>query len=106
MSIIKHVTLQKIVAHDFRYDPHIRYTLTAHLYLLRKLRNSTATPSFTLYAYMLRTENSFYCLLVITHNLIRSWCLLAHECNIMPQEPSTQLMFFHEYRVKLQYNTT
>ena len=21
MSIIKHVTLQKIVAHDFRYDP-------------------------------------------------------------------------------------
>ena len=22
MSIIKHVTLQKIVAHDFRYDPH------------------------------------------------------------------------------------
>ena len=23
MSIIKHVTLQKIVAHDFRYDPHI-----------------------------------------------------------------------------------
>ena len=24
MSIIKHVTLQKIVAHDFRYDPRIR----------------------------------------------------------------------------------
>ena len=23
MSIIKHVTLQKIVAHDFRYDSHI-----------------------------------------------------------------------------------
>ena len=23
MSIIKHVTLQKIVAHDFRYDPRI-----------------------------------------------------------------------------------
>ena len=23
MSIIKHVTLQKIVAHDFRYDPHM-----------------------------------------------------------------------------------
>jgi len=23
LSIIKHVTLQKIVAHDFRYDPHI-----------------------------------------------------------------------------------
>ena len=27
MSIIKHVTLQKIVAHDFRYDPRI-YTGT------------------------------------------------------------------------------
>ena len=25
MSIIKHVTLQKIVAHDFRYDPRIYY---------------------------------------------------------------------------------
>ena len=24
MSIIKHVTLQKIVAHDFRYDPRIK----------------------------------------------------------------------------------
>ena len=23
MSIIKHITLQKIVAHDFRYDPRI-----------------------------------------------------------------------------------
>ena len=23
MSIVKHVTLQKIVAHDFRYDPRI-----------------------------------------------------------------------------------
>ena len=27
MSIIKHVTLQKIVAHDFRYDP-LTYTST------------------------------------------------------------------------------
>ena len=26
MSIIKHVTLQKIVAHDFRYDPHMLVT--------------------------------------------------------------------------------
>ena len=25
MSIIKHVTLQKIVAHDFRYNPRILY---------------------------------------------------------------------------------
>ena len=29
MSIIKHVTLQKIVAHDFRYDPRI-YQSTLH----------------------------------------------------------------------------
>ena len=27
MSIIKYVTLQKIVAHDFRYDPRIMYTV-------------------------------------------------------------------------------
>ena len=30
MSIIKHVTLQKIVAHDFRYDPcifHVAYEM-------------------------------------------------------------------------------
>ena len=26
MSIIKHVTLQKIVAHDFRYDPRTKPT--------------------------------------------------------------------------------
>ena len=26
MSIIKHATLQKIVAHDFRYDPRTFYT--------------------------------------------------------------------------------
>ena len=25
LSIIKHVTLQKIVAHDFRYDPRIKH---------------------------------------------------------------------------------
>ena len=29
LSIIKHVTLQKIVAHDFRYDPRI-YALSEH----------------------------------------------------------------------------
>ena len=29
MSVIKHVTLQKIVAHDFRYDPRI-WRLTIH----------------------------------------------------------------------------
>ena len=33
MSIIKHVTLQKIVAHDFRYVPHILFSV---LVLYRK----------------------------------------------------------------------
>jgi hypothetical protein len=31
LSIIKHVTLQKIVAHDFQYDPYKRYTLCRHI---------------------------------------------------------------------------
>ena len=30
MSIIKHVNLQKIVAHDFRYDPRRSHTTTHH----------------------------------------------------------------------------
>ena len=34
MSIIKHVTLQKIVAHDFRYDPR-KYTYKLVLQCLR-----------------------------------------------------------------------
>ena len=32
MSIIKYVTLQKIVAHDFRYDPHIIVCRTFFLF--------------------------------------------------------------------------
>ena len=31
MSIIKHVTLQTIVAHDFRYDPRINPMLVGNL---------------------------------------------------------------------------
>ena len=31
MSIIKHVTLQKIVAHDFRYDPRRSHTTRTSL---------------------------------------------------------------------------
>ena len=34
MSIIKHVTLQKIVAHDFRYDPRINITQMHHCVML------------------------------------------------------------------------
>ena len=30
LSIIKHVTLQKIVAHDFRYDPRIIHIIHLH----------------------------------------------------------------------------
>ena len=33
MSIIKHVTLQKIVAHDFRYDPRIKDIKNNYAYL-------------------------------------------------------------------------
>ena len=36
MSIIKHVTLQKIVAHDFRYDLHIVYNFKNILSFLAK----------------------------------------------------------------------
>ena len=32
MSIIEHVTLQKIVAHDFRYDPRISNTKCTVVY--------------------------------------------------------------------------
>ena len=43
MSIIKHVTLQKIVAHDFRYDPrmfipHIHMMLDVYMFILCTLR--------------------------------------------------------------------
>ena len=33
MSIIKHVTLQKIVAHDFRYDPRIFQTNVQSIFI-------------------------------------------------------------------------
>ena len=44
MSIIKHVTLQKIVAHDFRYDPRI-------------------------YSYIKRTAKSLCILILINENI-------------------------------------
>ena len=48
MSIIKHVTLQKIVAHDFRYDPRTftdvfmlnRNSTVSHMTLVTDLRDS------------------------------------------------------------------
>ena len=33
MSIIKHVTLQKIVAHDFRYDPRVCVYVCVYIYI-------------------------------------------------------------------------
>ena len=39
MSIIKHVTLQKIVAHDFRYDPRIFIQQISVLDILNMLYN-------------------------------------------------------------------
>ena len=33
MSIIKHVTLQKIVAHDFRYDPRVCVYIYIYIYI-------------------------------------------------------------------------
>ena len=51
MSIIKHVTLQKIVAHDFRYDPRIRQQrmkaqmgveVQLHAFLVSKLHEGDA----------------------------------------------------------------
>ena len=38
MSIIKHVTLQKIVAHDFRYDPCVKFRETLRPKMLRVAR--------------------------------------------------------------------
>ena len=50
MSLIKHVTLQKIVAHDFWYD--LR-TIVIHKITLRKLkRNSAVRTMLHIEAYM------------------------------------------------------
>ena len=43
MSIIKHVTLQKIVAHDFRYDPRSTTTTTT----TTATTTTTTTPDTT-----------------------------------------------------------
>ena len=41
MSIIKHVTLQKIVAHDFRYDPRNMRHMVVFIYQGR-IQHSTS----------------------------------------------------------------
>ena len=40
MSIIKHVTLQKIVAHDFRYDPRRYFTVYLDLQVIPSTINN------------------------------------------------------------------
>jgi hypothetical protein len=63
MAITTAQVLHMVIFHT----TYIRYILTAHFNLLSKLRINGATPPFTLYAYMLCTENIFHRLLFITH---------------------------------------
>ena len=37
LSIIKHITLQKIVAHDFRYDPRVCIYIYTHIYITKMI---------------------------------------------------------------------
>ena len=70
MSLIKHVTLQKIVAHDFRYDPRIykRVVSDEKYYILFVNISTTECPLSNLYiifiafiflVYDLQHRNSF-----------------------------------------------
>ena len=63
MSIIKHVTLQKIVAHDFRYDPRRTSTMETH-------ENGSNKVSLLLWGkkYLNTDTKSTY----FTHNLYNS----------------------------------
>ena len=50
MSIIKHVTLQKIVAHDFRYDLSINVLLNKYIvHLLTKIKDFDNIYTFVLF---------------------------------------------------------
>ena len=53
MSIIKHVTLQKIVAHDFRYDPR------------NLLRSVKEFLSFVFYAYLSSFGEKIFCIYIL-----------------------------------------
>ena len=69
MSIIKHVTLQKIVAHDFRYDPHRKCTQSQEIPLKVMSEISAITYS---------TTNTAECL----HSIIvikRLFCVLTYN---------------------------
>ena len=45
MSIIKHVTLQKIVAHDFRYDPRICVYFNARTFCISNGKTNDFGPN-------------------------------------------------------------
>ena len=47
MSIIEHVTLQKIVAHDFRYDPRIKQKGRISIKSLRPISSGTIPSDFS-----------------------------------------------------------
>ena len=54
MSIIKHVTLQKIVAHDFQYDPRSIITCQLHKINLSEQAQITLQLRVSLYDLVLR----------------------------------------------------
>ena len=57
MSIIKHVTLQKIVTHDFRYDPRLLYLD----FMYSGCDYDTKIPQ-TIFCVSICVTYSFYCL--------------------------------------------
>jgi len=56
LSIIKHVTLQKIVAHDFRYDPRINNTSVSDIRTSKQSNTSTNNVGASNYTRYLITE--------------------------------------------------
>ena len=66
MSIIKHVTLQKIVAHDFRYDLRTLHEVTCTFVVTRTLHEDTCTFVIT------RTLHEDICAFMITGTLMRT----------------------------------
>jgi hypothetical protein len=65
LSIINHVTLQKIVAHDFRYDPRISY----HIYIY--ISNHTYHVITYIYIY-------YICIYIYIYHITTFGCRLTH----------------------------
>ena len=87
MSIIKHVTLQKIVAHDFRYDPRIIPAKRRERYLLNHswTVSMTTIPAFLGVVRVVTTLAAF-----LFSSLVRRpwWRLLSLTCRsvLFPRE--------------------